>query len=30
MDGIGPKKAIQLRYQLGISENIKIHELTKL
>jgi len=29
MDGIGPKKAIQLRYRLGISGNIKIHELTK-
>jgi len=29
MDGIGPKKAIQLRYQLGISGNIKMNELTK-
>jgi small subunit ribosomal protein S13 len=27
--GIGPKKAIQLCYQLGISGNIKIKELTK-
>jgi len=29
MDGIGPKKAIQVRSRLGISENIKIKELTK-
>ncbi|KAK4341403.1 hypothetical protein RND71_039904 [Anisodus tanguticus] len=29
MDGIGPKKAIQVRYRLGISGNIKIKELTK-
>nr|CAD91305.1 mitochondrial ribosomal protein RPS13 [Telipogon pogonostalix] len=29
MDGIGPKKAIQIRYQLGISGNIKMNELTK-
>jgi small subunit ribosomal protein S13 len=29
MDGIGPKKAIQLCYRLGISGNIKINELTK-
>ncbi|BAT16910.1 Os12g0424300 [Oryza sativa Japonica Group] len=29
MDGIGPKKAIQLRYRLGISGNIKMNELTK-
>ena len=29
MDGIGPKKAIQLRYRLGISRNIKMNELTK-
>ena len=29
IDGIGPKKAIQVRYRLGISGNIKIHELTK-
>nr|WBN94521.1 ribosomal protein S13 [Rhodiola sacra] len=28
MDGIGPKKAIQVRYRLGISGNIK-KELTK-
>uniref|UniRef100_K4D8U2 Small ribosomal subunit protein uS13m n=1 Tax=Solanum lycopersicum TaxID=4081 RepID=K4D8U2_SOLLC len=27
--GIGPKKAIQVRYRLGISGNIKIKELTK-
>jgi small subunit ribosomal protein S13 len=27
--GIGPKKAIQLCYRLGISGNIKINELTK-
>nr|ULQ70070.1 ribosomal protein S13 [Xyris pauciflora] len=27
--GIGPKKAILLCYRLGISGNIKIHELTK-
>nr|UDH58342.1 ribosomal protein S13 [Brasenia schreberi] len=29
MAGIGPKKAILVRYQLGISENIKMNELTK-
>nr|QKO27391.1 ribosomal protein S13 [Lophiola aurea] len=29
IDGIGPKKASKLRYRLGISGNIKIHELTK-
>ncbi|KAI5638812.1 hypothetical protein M9H77_00519 [Catharanthus roseus] len=29
IDGIGPKKAIQVRYRLGISGNIKINELTK-
>nr|CAD30285.1 ribosomal protein S13 [Lilium speciosum] len=29
MDGIGPKKAIQLRYRLGLSGKIKINELTK-
>lgn len=29
MDGIGPKKAIQLCYRLGISGNIKMNELTK-
>ena len=29
IDGIGPKKAIQVRYRLGISGNIKIKELTK-
>nr|QKO27387.1 ribosomal protein S13 [Tacca leontopetaloides] len=29
MDGIGPKKAIQLRYRLGISGNILIKDLTK-
>nr|QKO27356.1 ribosomal protein S13 [Evodianthus funifer]QKO27357.1 ribosomal protein S13 [Dianthoveus cremnophilus]QKO27358.1 ribosomal protein S13 [Thoracocarpus bissectus] len=29
MDGIGPKKAIQVRYRLGISGNIKMNELTK-
>ncbi|CAN6447137.1 unnamed protein product [Victoria cruziana] len=29
MAGIGPKKAIQVRYRLGISENIKMNELTK-
>nr|UVF28756.1 ribosomal protein S13 [Saurauia tristyla] len=29
IDGIGPKKAIQIRYRLGISGNIKIKELTK-
>ena len=29
MDGIGPKKAIQVQYRLGISGNIKIKELTK-
>nr|CAD91262.1 mitochondrial ribosomal protein RPS13 [Cleistes rosea] len=29
MDGIGPKKAIQVRSRLGISGNIKINELTK-
>jgi ribosomal protein S13 len=29
MDGIGPKKAIQVRYRLGISGKIKIKELTK-
>lgn len=29
MDGIGPKKAIQLCYRLGISDNIKIKDLTK-
>ncbi|WOH03910.1 hypothetical protein DCAR_0623313 [Daucus carota subsp. sativus] len=29
MYGIGPKKAIQVRYRLGISGNIKIKELTK-
>ena len=28
MDGIGPKKAIQVRYRLGISGNIKIKEFT--
>nr|ULQ69247.1 ribosomal protein S13 [Ecdeiocolea monostachya] len=28
-NGIGPKKAIQLRYRLGISGNIKMNELTK-
>nr|UTT74622.1 ribosomal protein S13 [Erythropalum scandens] len=27
--GIGPKKAIQIRYRLGISGNIKRKELTK-
>ena len=27
--GIGPKKAIQLCYRLGISGNIKMNELTK-
>nr|AAQ15140.1 RPS13 [Colchicum persicum] len=27
--GIGPKKAIQVRYRLGISGNIKMKELTK-
>nr|YP_010021255.1 ribosomal protein S13 [Malania oleifera]QOI73971.1 ribosomal protein S13 [Malania oleifera] len=26
IDGIGPKKAIQFRYRLGISGNIKIKE----
>ncbi len=29
MEGIGPKKAIQVRYRLGISGNIKMNELTK-
>lgn len=29
MDGIGPKKAIQLCYRLGLSGKIKINELTK-
>nr|CAD91255.1 mitochondrial ribosomal protein RPS13 [Caladenia cf. caerulea Chase O-487] len=29
MDGIGPKKAIQVRDRLGISGNIKMNELTK-
>ncbi|GJV03530.1 ribosomal protein S13 [Tanacetum coccineum] len=29
IDGIGPKKAILVRYRLGISGNIKIKELTK-
>jgi small subunit ribosomal protein S13 len=29
IDGIGPKKAIQVCYRLGISWNIKIKELTK-
>jgi small subunit ribosomal protein S13 len=29
MDGIGPQKAIQLCYRLGISGNIKMNELTK-
>nr|CAD91307.1 mitochondrial ribosomal protein RPS13 [Wullschlaegelia calcarata] len=29
MDGIGPKKAIQVRYRLGIRGNIKMNELTK-
>jgi len=29
MNEIGPKKAIQVRYQLGISGNIKLNELTK-
>ena len=29
MDGIGPKKAIQVRYRLGISGNIKREEYTK-
>lgn len=29
IDGIGPKKAIQVCYRLGISGNIKIKELTK-
>ncbi|KAL8217975.1 hypothetical protein R6Q57_021348 [Mikania cordata] len=29
IDGIGPKKAILVRYQLSISVNIKIKELTK-
>nr|ULQ69008.1 ribosomal protein S13 [Bolboschoenus planiculmis] len=29
IDGIGPKKAIQLCYRLGISGNIKMNELTK-
>ncbi|YP_009477644.1 ribosomal protein S13 (mitochondrion) [Nymphaea colorata] len=29
MAGIGPKKAIQVCYRLGISENIKMNELTK-
>ncbi|KAF7084172.1 hypothetical protein CFC21_087851 [Triticum aestivum] len=29
MDGIGPEKAIQLRYRLGISGNIKMNEFTK-
>nr|YP_010592805.1 ribosomal protein S13 [Sedum plumbizincicola]WAB65422.1 ribosomal protein S13 [Sedum plumbizincicola] len=29
MDGIGPKKAIQVCYRLGISGNIKKKELTK-
>nr|ARX11155.1 ribosomal protein S13 [Triantha glutinosa]QKO27374.1 ribosomal protein S13 [Tofieldia coccinea] len=29
MVGIGPKKAIKVRYQLGISGNIKMNELTK-
>nr|AVL84852.1 ribosomal protein S13 [Gastrodia elata]UTM91976.1 ribosomal protein S13 [Gastrodia angusta]WNH36715.1 ribosomal protein S13 [Gastrodia angusta]WOE91477.1 ribosomal protein S13 [Gastrodia elata] len=29
MDGIGPKKAIQVRYRLGISGNIKMNELTQ-
>lgn len=29
MYGIGPKKAIQVCYRLGISGNIKIKELTK-
>nr|WCO87436.1 ribosomal protein S13 [Myricaria elegans]WRQ18415.1 ribosomal protein S13 [Myricaria laxiflora] len=29
IDGIGPKKAIQVCYRLGISDNIKIKELTK-
>nr|CAD91249.1 mitochondrial ribosomal protein RPS13 [Aa paleacea] len=29
MDGIGPQKAIQVRYRLGISGNIKMNELTQ-
>jgi len=29
MDGIGPKKAIMVRYRLGISRKIKKKELTK-
>lgn len=29
MEGIGPKKAIQVCYRLGISGNIKMNELTK-
>nr|UXC96430.1 ribosomal protein S13 [Amorphophallus albus] len=29
IEGIGPKKAIQVRYRLGISGNIKMNELTK-
>lgn len=29
IDGIGPKKAIQVRSRLGISGNIRIKELTK-
>ena len=27
--GIGPKEATQVRYRLGISENIKVNESTK-
>ena len=27
--GIGPKEATQVRYRLGISENIRVNELTK-
>nr|WLW42302.1 ribosomal protein S13 [Haloxylon ammodendron] len=29
IDGIGPKKAIQVCYRLGIGDNIKTKELTK-
>eukprot|EP01018_Ginkgo_biloba_P032346 Gb_17116 [translate_table: standard] len=29
IDGIGPKEATQVRYRLGISDNIKVNESTK-
>nr|BAJ22102.1 ribosomal protein S13 [Cycas taitungensis] len=29
IDGIGPKKATRVCYRLGISDNIKVNELTK-